>query len=103
MTKEHKGVIFHWRKCHILGSEVTELNGQTHLGFYIRGTFEDHPEFYGKTGHTSMVVSFDERPRHVRDERMFDIETLNSQYTLVGEETVPKPLDEALKAALEEG
>lgn len=75
-VKPHKGEITNWFKQFyprpVIGGEFEGT-----LGYLIRGTFMDHPQF-GHTpfGHTSMVVK--------HDEETGEIETLNSRYTLVG-------------------
>ncbi len=46
------------------------------LGYVICGTFVDHPEFKGESGHTSFVLK--------HNEELGIVETLNSYYTLVG-------------------
>lgn len=51
-------------------------------GYVYHGHFLDHPEFAGKYGRTSKVVRDDkDLPRHADDG--YEIETLNSRYTIV--------------------
>lgn len=45
-------------------------------GEYIVGLFDSHPEFAGRYGHTSQIVSKKDCGAH------WEIETLNSQYWL---------------------
>lgn len=69
--KPHKGEIKYWTKveCDAPG-----------LGYIITGRFMDHPRFAMMWGHTSWVVA--------HDEKTGEIETRNTRYTLVDEETV---------------
>ncbi len=54
----------------------------TLAGSYYTGMFLDHPRFAGRTGHTSLVVKDDcDIPRHRNDS--YEIETLNSRYTII--------------------
>lgn len=62
--KPHKGSIENW-------SKVQRGMG---LGYYVWGTFLDHPDFGLKTTNTSYVVKHEGA----------EIETRNSRYTLVG-------------------
>jgi hypothetical protein len=66
--KPHKGKIHNWYRWFI-GTEGD---------YVIAGLSEGHPSFAGYQLHTSKVVSENGR----------EIETLNSRYTLVGEEVV---------------
>ena len=47
--------------------------------YLYQGTFATHPRFAGRFGHTSLVVW--EQPHHPG--QPFEIETLNSRYTIV--------------------
>lgn len=70
--KEFKGSIKDWYKFYPAPS-----CGDEGLGYIIKGTFVDHPDFAGKDGHTSFVV--------LHHEDTGQIETFNSRYLLVGE------------------
>lgn len=63
--KPHKGRISQW------GISSNYANS----GFFIYGTFLDHPEFRGEAGYTSQIVKYDRITG--------EIETDNSRYTLV--------------------
>lgn len=76
MIKPHKGSLRLWRK-HVPSGNFKSFG----LGYIICGVFVDHPDFAGETGHTSWVV------KHEGNE----VETINSRYTLVGEEPVLNP------------
>jgi hypothetical protein len=77
--KPHKGKIKAIDQVDVPGSH---LKGQKHLGYVYTCEFIDHPRFAGERGHTSPVV-FDGCvfPRHKGDS--YEIETLNSRYTVV--------------------
>ncbi len=68
--KPHRGSLEHWRRMDCIAD--------VGLGYYVVGLFVGHPQFSEKYGHTSYVVA------HDGDQ----IETLNSRYTLVGDEHV---------------
>lgn len=69
MDKPHKGKLINAKTVNIVG------------GYVYVGTFVDHPQFGGKYGHTSLVVKDDcEKMRHNGDS--YEIETLNSRYTI---------------------
>lgn len=69
-VKPHKGSLRNARKV------------DTSQGYYYAGTFDGHPQFHSKLGHTSMVVKDDcDIPRHRNDS--YEIETLNSRYTII--------------------
>ena len=54
------------------------------LGYAYWVKFVDHPRFAGRSGHTSYVVKDDrDIPRHRNDP--YEIETLNSRYTVIPE------------------
>lgn len=63
--KPHKGRILNWFK--------TPCNSG--LGYYIIGTFLDHPQLAGKETNTSWVEQ--------HDETTGEIETRNSRYKLL--------------------
>ncbi len=67
-TKPHLGRIENWCK--------QECDLKYGLGFVIVGRFLDHPRLALKHGHTSYIVS--------HDEKTGEIETRNSRYKLVG-------------------
>lgn len=67
-SKPFKGSIENWSKM--------ECNGG--LGYFILGTFLDHPEFGKKYTNTSWVEKHDENTGY--------IETRNSRYQLIGQE-----------------
>lgn len=68
IDKPHKGRIVHWAPC-----QSTDKDNRGTLGYYIKGVFLDHPQFYGKPGYTSNIVARKDN----------EIETRNSRYTLV--------------------
>lgn len=71
--KPHKGRII------VTGEGNAEGWG---LGYFYWCRFLDHPEFAGKTGHTSYVThDYRDLPRHKGDS--YEIETRNSRYTVV--------------------
>ncbi len=69
MDKPHKGNISGW-------SKVECSHG---LGYYIMGWFENHPDFSPKYTNTSWVEK--------HDTETGEIETRNSRYRLIGDET----------------
>lgn len=71
--KPHKGRLRFWRKK---AAPTWFTDRSDNLGYYICGTFVDHPTFKGKTGYTSLVVC----------QEGDEIETLNTRYTLEGVE-----------------
>lgn len=86
--KPHKGEIHRWFK-----HAHKDAGG---LGYIVRGTVYNHPEFGNTSGgffHTSWIVS--------HDSATGEIETANSRYTLVGPET--EPYTQYVKADLSGG
>lgn len=80
MSKPYKGTISQWHK-HYPDSYPGES-----LGFLILGLFDNHPQFAGRCGHTSMVVKADMVRNTETGETRQMIETLNSLYILIGPE-----------------
>lgn len=72
--KPFKGEILNWTTRQVDPIHEHEYKEKT-LGFYVTGTFKDHPQFHGRYGHTSMIVKVGKRGM---------VETLNSRYRLVG-------------------
>lgn len=69
--KPHKGrIIFHSKSYYDVGK-----NSQ----YIIIGEFVDHPIFAGNRGHTSLV----EHESPPNKNGVYEIETLNSRYTIV--------------------
>ena len=69
--KPHKGNFRAWRF-------VNYANGEA-----VHGTFEGHPQFSGKYGHSSLIVN-----KRTMNDGSIEIETLNSRYTLLPEESI---------------
>lgn len=61
------------------GTMHSDRRVEDNRGFVFCGRFIDHPYFHGEYGHTSYVVY--ETPHHKG--QPFEIETLNSRYTIV--------------------
>jgi hypothetical protein len=80
MEKPFKGRLLNWCKDYSFKDQP-----DAGLGYYVHCLFQDHPQFATRRGHTSMVVAEFEPPRHANDERIIEIETLNSRYHLVGD------------------
>ena len=79
VDKPHHGRISDWSKGYdnwSKGYDNIIFNGKEL--YYIKGKFMDHPRFGGNKGWTSLVLK--------HDEETGEIETMNSRYTLVGEE-----------------
>lgn len=74
--KPHKGTIKNWFPYYFDRKETEEYYKEpVGLGFLIRGTFVDHPQFgFARGSHTSWIMS--------HDEKTGEIETRNSRYTL---------------------
>jgi len=74
VSKPYKGRITDWK---IYRNDFW-LKGY----FCIVGKFEDHPEFRGRRGHTSIVTNMAMCPDS--KEPTYHVETMNSQYLLIG-------------------
>jgi len=68
-SKPHKGRIENWELVRV----DRPLDGLT---FYATGRFVDHPEYAGRSGHTSMIT------KAVFKDGGVEIETMNSRYTI---------------------
>lgn len=88
--KPHKGRISNWAFKTAPQKEVQALQKEfpdaTHE--YVVGNFVDHPEFHGKWGWTSMLVS-----QQLKEDGSIEIETLNSRYTLLPNTTTRDKAD----------
>lgn len=72
-VKPNKGRIDKWFRVF---TEKEPIDGVNHIGYYIVGRFLDHPPHPGELRHTSQIMKRDG----------CDIETMNSHYSLVGDE-----------------
>ena len=91
-NKPHKGRITDVK-------EVSHGSGAPGLGYFLLCTFVDHPVFAGKQGHTSYVFKDESAaPRHRNDG--YEVETLNSRYTVVPREVIDREHAEKANAKL---